>query len=82
MEVSTDFIESEKGRFGLNLPPSERIQPENFFPFTSVQWTLSAAETSDRRKSRNKKTKEKQHTVSRILPVRMLFRYPIGGIFF
>ena len=28
------------------------------------------------------KTKEKQHTVSRILPVRMLFRYSIGGIFF
>ncbi len=49
MEVSTDFIESEKsdGRFGQNLPPSERILPENFFPFTSVQWTPTAAETSD-----------------------------------
>ena len=26
---------------------SERIQPENLFPFTSVQWTPTAAETSD-----------------------------------
>ena len=50
-EVSTDSIESEKVRrlcrFGQNLPLSERIQPENLFPFTSVQWTPTAAETSD-----------------------------------
>ena len=42
IEVSTDSIESEKVRrlcrFGQNLPLSERIQPENLFPFTSVQW--------------------------------------------
>lgn len=41
IEVSTDSIESEKVwrlcRFGQNLPLSERIQPENLFPFTSVQ---------------------------------------------
>ena len=41
IEVSTDSLESEKVwrlcRFGQNLPPSERIQPENLFPFTSVQ---------------------------------------------
>lgn len=51
IEVSTDSIESEKVRrlcrFGQNLPLSERIQPENLFPFTSVQWTPTAAETSD-----------------------------------
>ncbi|MBS4808234.1 MAG: hypothetical protein KH071_10170 [Paraprevotella sp.] len=52
MEVSTDFIESEKVgrpcRFGLNLPlRAKGIQPENLSPFTSVQWTLTAAETSD-----------------------------------
>ena len=43
IEVSTDSIESEKVgrlcRFGQNLPLSERIQPKNLFPFTSVQWT-------------------------------------------
>ena len=41
IEVSTDSLESEKVwrlcRFGQNLPLSERIQPENHFPFTSVQ---------------------------------------------
>ena len=41
IEVSTDSIESEKVerlcRYGQNLPLSERIQPENLFPFTSVQ---------------------------------------------
>ena len=51
IEVRTDSIESEKVgrrcRFGQNLPLSERIQPENLFPFTSVQWTPTAAETSD-----------------------------------
>lgn len=51
IEVSTDSIESEKVwwlcRFGQNLPLSERIQPENLFPFTSVQWMSTAAETSD-----------------------------------
>ncbi|WP_169311426.1 hypothetical protein [Phocaeicola salanitronis] len=51
IEVSTDSIESEKVwrpcRFGQNLPLSERIQPENLFPFTPVQWTPTAAETSD-----------------------------------
>ena len=51
IEVSTDSIEREKVwrlcRFGQNLPLSERIQPENLFPSTSVQWTLTAAETSD-----------------------------------
>ena len=46
IEVSTDSIEREKV-FGQNLPLSERIQPENLFPFTSVQWTPTAAETSD-----------------------------------
>lgn len=44
IEVSTDFIESEKVRrlcrFVQNLPPTESIQPENLFPFTSVQWTI------------------------------------------
>ena len=61
MEVSTDFIESEKVgrpcRFGQNLPlQAKRIQPENLSTFTSVQGRLTAAETSDRRKSRyNKK---------------------------
>ena len=43
IEVSTDSIESEKVsrlcRFGQNLPLSERIQPENLFPFTSVQFS-------------------------------------------
>ena len=51
IEVSTDSIESEKVRrlcrFGQNLPLSERIQPENLFSFTPVQWTPTAAETSD-----------------------------------
>ena len=51
IEVSTDSIESEKVRrlcrFGQNLPLSERIQPENLFPFTSVQGRPTAAETSD-----------------------------------
>ena len=51
IEVSTDSIESEKVRrlcrFGQNLPLTERIQPENLFPFTSVQWKPTAAETSD-----------------------------------
>ena len=51
IEVSTDSIESEKVsrlcRFGQNLPLSERIQPETFSLFTSVQWTPTAAETSD-----------------------------------
>ena len=42
MEVSTDSIESEKVRrpcrFGQNLPLQVKsIQPENLFPFTSVQ---------------------------------------------
>ena len=46
IEVSTDSIESEKvSRLCRFL--SERIQPENLFPFTSVQWTPTAAETSD-----------------------------------
>ena len=61
IEVSTDSIESEKVRrlcrFGQNLPLSERIQPENLFPFTSVQWTPTAAETSDWRKSQKIKIK-------------------------
>ncbi|UVR59975.1 hypothetical protein NXV70_17715 [Bacteroides fragilis] len=52
MEVSTDFPESGKVRrrcrFGQNLPlRAKGIQPENLSPFTSVQWTLTAAETSD-----------------------------------
>ncbi|WP_299094853.1 hypothetical protein [uncultured Bacteroides sp.] len=52
MEVSTDSIESEKVRrpcrFGQNLPlQAKGIQPENLFPFTSVQWRPTAAETSD-----------------------------------
>ena len=52
MEVSTDSIESEKVgrpcRFGQNLPlQAKGIQPENLFPFTSVQWMPTAAETSD-----------------------------------
>ena len=51
IEVSTYFTESEKVRrlcrFGQNLPLSERIQPENLFPFTSVQWTMTATETND-----------------------------------
>lgn len=75
-EVSTDFIESEKVgrpcRFGQNLPlQAKRIQPENLSTFTSVQGRLTAAETSDRRKSRY--NKKEQHTDSRKLPVRMLF---------
>ena len=67
IEVSTDSIESEKVwrlcRFGQNLPLSERIQPENLFPFTSVQWTLTAAETSDWRKSQKKKDKTAYRSV-------------------
>lgn len=51
IEVSTDSIEREKVRrlcrFVQNLPLSERIQPENLFSFTSVQWTLTATETND-----------------------------------
>ncbi|MBT1309525.1 hypothetical protein [Phocaeicola dorei] len=52
MEVSTDFSESGKVRrlcrFGQNLPlRAKGIQPENLSPFTSVQWTPTAAETSD-----------------------------------
>ncbi|EEB26920.1 hypothetical protein BACDOR_00606 [Phocaeicola dorei DSM 17855] len=52
MEVSTDFSERGKVRrlcrFGQNLPlRAKGIQPENLSPFTSVQWTLTAAETSD-----------------------------------
>ena len=51
IEVSTDSIESEKVRrlcrFGQNLPLSERIHPENLFPFSSVQWTMTATETND-----------------------------------
>ena len=52
MEVSTDSIESEKVRrpcrFGQNLPlQAKGIQPENLFPFMSVQWRPTAAETSD-----------------------------------
>lgn len=63
MEVSTDFIESEKVgrpcRFGQNLPLlAKRIQPENLSPFTSVQGRPTAAETSDRRKSRDKNKRE------------------------
>ena len=47
MEVSTDSIEREKV-FGQNLPlQAKGIQPENLFPFTSVQWKPTAAETSD-----------------------------------
>ncbi|WP_195280764.1 hypothetical protein [Parabacteroides johnsonii] len=50
-QVSTNSIESEKVRrlcrFGLNLPLSEHIQPENLFSFTSVQWTMAATETND-----------------------------------
>ena len=62
MEVSTDSIESEKVRrpyrFGKNLPlQAKGIQPENLFPFTSVQWRPTAAETSDWRKSRYNKQK-------------------------
>ena len=60
IEVSTDSIESEKVwrpcRFGQNLPLSERIQPENLFPFTSVQWTPTAAETNGRRRQRKQAT--------------------------
>ena len=59
--LEDNFFESEKVwrlyRFGRNLPlQAKSIPPENLFPFTSVQWTPTAAETSDRRKSRyNKK---------------------------
>lgn len=68
MEVSTDFIESEKVgrpcRFGQNLPlRAKRIQPENLSPFTSVQGRLTAAETSDRRKSRCNKKRNSIQTV-------------------
>ena len=64
IEVSTDSIESEKVsrlcRFGQNLPLSERIQPENLFPFTSVQWTPTAAVcTMDADGSGNKRLTEK-----------------------
>lgn len=52
------------------------------FPFHVC--TMDAVGSGNKRPTEKseQKTKEKQHTVSRILPVRMLFRYPIGGIFF
>ena len=60
IEVCTDSIESEKVwrlcRFGQNLPLSERIQPENLFPFTSVQWTPTAAETLTEKSEKKDKT--------------------------
>ena len=36
-----------QGRFGLNLPPAERIQPENLAPASHMHWGHPATETSD-----------------------------------
>ncbi|EGG51926.1 hypothetical protein HMPREF9442_02603 [Paraprevotella xylaniphila YIT 11841] len=85
MEVSTDFIESEKvGRQAV----SGRIFLLRSV-FSPKTFSLSRLYNGCRRQRKQAtdgkvgtKTKEKQHTFSRILPVCMLFRYPIGGIFF
>ena len=71
IEVSTDSIESEKVwrlcRFGQNLPLSERIQPENLFPFTSVQWTPTAAR--QRKQATDGKVRKKDKTAYRLVQI-------------
>ena len=56
MEVSTDSIESEKVgrpcRFGQNLPPAERIQPEDLASAGHTLERHPATETSDWREIR------------------------------
>lgn len=79
-EVSTDFIESEKvGRQAV----SGRIFLLRSV-FSPKTFSLSRLYNGRRRQRKqatdgkvDQKTKEKQHTASRILPVRMLFRYSV-----
>lgn len=86
MEVSTDFIESEKverqavsGRIFLC---KQSVFCPKTFPFHVCTMDTGGSGNKRPTEKSEQKTKEKQHTVSRILPVRMLFWYSTGGIFF